>query len=478
MSANLPRSDPEHGSSPVDSVNPGALSGPESIPPVNSGSPEIGANEPIDEAYPALIGLRMFLTAVRLHWTKETVSERKSHDTVIKAASGKEGAQKIRDFNVFLERSEIKPIRRTERLVSWHRQRRVAKMRKMQAERRRLDRVYGKSPVETYEKSRSRKPLSSDAVRWKETREKLAKADRGLRHDLGSDDHKRRLFGGPEIPARGDSPGKPEKRPDRMRHRQRLSELKAASLALRLGRGIERRARSLENEAAGNTAPGERRAKLIRRAQKRETRLEQRLEELRQIRPEAKRISAKKRQERQAHRHEIRVNAQEKAIRGVKKTGEVSAKFARKSAKIGWKGTKLAGRVLRGSAEVAGAVVQRTGREIRKHAVATRNAYQEGKSDHSNGKIQKRINNLSRRTGRGIARLGLRTSIEIGKKISLEEAVDGYRRGETINPKTVDRLLREKGVAIGLEAFMKAGAETVDADTVKHGLDWLADHMA
>jgi len=66
--------------------------------------------------------------------------------------------------------------------------------------------------------------------------------------------------------------------------------------------------------------------------------------------------------------------------------------------------------VLRGSAEVAGAIAQRTGREIRKQAVATGKAYQEGKSGEvvNNGIIQRRINNASRRSGRGVAHTKVR----------------------------------------------------------------------
>jgi hypothetical protein len=139
-------------------------------------------------------------------------------------------------------------------------------------ERWRLNEIYGeKDPPPEEEPPLKREDFDSiDAMRWEESRRKIAKADRGKTNDLGSEAHLQRLVG-------------PHGERQRMRHYQRQSELKAAKLSAKLDRTIDSRNARLDRGSAGETIPAATRASLIDRAASRQARLQERLEELRRL---------------------------------------------------------------------------------------------------------------------------------------------------------------------------------------------------
>ena len=254
----------------------------EVLPPSSFEIPPIDVKEHV----PAILGLRRFIVATRMAWTRETIEDLERTDGVIKSAP--KGARIIRGFKTPAEEIENTPITPLERITAYFREHQTRKITKARVNKWRIDQVH-------YEKSKpeSASGERTDKARWESRRKIIIADDKSKSHDLGSEAHKQRLVG-----------SFTERRAP-MRSYQRTAEIRAAVADKKADKTIDNNNKRLDRGMRGRTLHGEIRQQLISRAKLKEQRLGRKLEELRQIRPEAKRINTLKRQERHARRHEM-----------------------------------------------------------------------------------------------------------------------------------------------------------------------------
>lgn len=211
-------------------------------------------------------GLRRYITAVRLAWTTETLEDHREHDHVIRSMPGEVEFDTVRTFGSPPETPDVVPIRLTEKLASWLRQRQAQRLHTFETEQYHVAQIYGSR---TPAPARTPTSYSPEAIRWEEQRQKRATAMGELVHDLGSEEHRRRLVGSRDERVR-------------MRSSHRTSELSAAARHSTADRKIRRIERRWEKGAEGRTLPGQVRSARISRTERRRDRLEARLEHLRQ----------------------------------------------------------------------------------------------------------------------------------------------------------------------------------------------------
>ena len=238
------------------------------LPPLN----EINTLE-FDAPQVALRGLKRWVTAFRLARTEESLAEHEVHDEVIKAAPS--GAHTVRHFRSTPEDAAVIPIRPTERLTSWWRQVQSRRIRRNEDERARILSVYGEkpdTPKRTPSGARDGNTGSADAKKWDDQVKKMAAHDSNKEHDLGSENHRTRLFGPPNRGSEGR---------ERMLPRTRAAELRAAASDSRARRVVENTEERLSRGETGDTFFGRRREKRIERTTRRRDKLAKRLEELR-----------------------------------------------------------------------------------------------------------------------------------------------------------------------------------------------------
>lgn len=249
--------------------------GPDGLPVISGGSDDDPARrrgaeilaDVEDLAKIAISSLRSVITEGRRARTTEKIADRKESDYVLRSSPTE--VRRKRTFSSEVETSDVVPLSITEHLTSHHRQRQVKKLRRAENEKARINTVYGETTPEP-----ARLPTSSsiDAQRWEKNRQTMAKADRGRSHDLGSPEHKTRLFGSSET------------RRSRMKRRHRVAELSAAASDVSADRKTERTNRRLDKGAEGETVPAVARRALIERAEARKRKLTKRAVMLRQQR--------------------------------------------------------------------------------------------------------------------------------------------------------------------------------------------------